>query len=146
MTLKKKVKVLLGSILGTTFLLFAVLVAHIVVMVKNRKPLENPTIQMARVDFRQPVHLSDLTKMEHRIKDMNGVKDTYFNQGSNILIYTFDAKLNSAERIYNGAIKNAGFGAEWYVVAKGDEAKGCPAMDNHSFYGKLTSVVENSIN
>ncbi len=55
MTIKKKLKVAAASLLGITFLFTAVLLIHIVVMIKNRKPLPAATLQMARADFKQAV-------------------------------------------------------------------------------------------
>ena len=146
MSFRKKMKIALGSIAGVAFLLFAVLVVHIVIMVKMRKPPANATVQMARVDFKQSMDPATIAKVEGDIKVMKGVKDVYYNPQSHILIYSFDAKQNNANNIYNTAIQSSGYSANRFAFAKNDMAKGCPVMDNHSFYGKLTSIVSNVIN
>lgn len=143
---KKTLKIAIFSIAGIAFLFFATLIVHIVIMVKNKAPLANATIQMARADFNEPIDAIAATKIQNEIKMQAGVKSTYFNSNSNILVYTFDNRANDAQDIYNNAIKNSGFASERHIVSAEDATKGCPAMDNKSFYGKLTKVVTSIVN
>lgn len=146
MSIQKMLKIAVGAILGGAFLLFAILIVHIAVMVKGRKSLENPTIQMARVDFQRSLNASEIKEIERNVKSQNGVKDIYYNPAAKILIYSFDAKINNAQKIYDVAIKSSGYKAHRFTFTKNEEANGCPAMDNHSVYGKLTNMVETVIN
>lgn len=146
MSIKKKVKIALFGVLGLFFLLFATLIIHIAVMVKGRSPLSEPTVQMARVDFKQQAAPAKIAAVEARIRSLKGVKATYFNQQSNILIYTFDNRRNNAENIYLEAVKPSGMIAAHYVPSSKDLAFGCPAMNGNSFYGKLTDIVSSVVN
>src|ERR1700761_401362 len=120
MKINKKVKIVVASVLGLAFLLFATLVVHIVVMVKGKPPLAMATIQMSRADFQQPVDSVSALKIQKDIKSLPGVKDTYFNLKDHIVVYTFDNKLNSAQGIYDAAIKNSGFRSARYLVSQND--------------------------
>lgn len=142
----KKIKIAIYSILGIAVLFAATLLVHIVIMVKNKVPLANATIQMARANFLEPIDSSNAIRIQNDIKQQPGVKSTYFNSDTHILIYTFDNKANDAQDIYNKAIKNAGFSSERHIVSAQDAAKGCPVIDDNSFYGKLTKVVTTIVN
>ena len=53
MKINKKVKIIVGSILGIFVLLFLVLVVHIA----TAKPLviDNASLQISRIDFKEPI-------------------------------------------------------------------------------------------
>ncbi len=146
MKINKKIKIAIATVSGFAFLFFAALIVHIAIMVKGMQPLSDPTVQMARADFKQPVDSSDGTRIENKIRSLRGVKATYFNLKNYILIYTFDNRLNDAQNIYDKAIKNSGFKSVRYTVSQSDLSKGCPVMNGNSFYGKLTAVVSKVVN
>jgi len=146
MKINKKIKIATCSIAGLALLLFAVLIIHIAIMVKSRLPLVNATVQMARADFKQPVDSLSAAQIQDQVKSLKGVKSTYFNSKDHILVYTYDNNQNTAQNIYDKVIKNSGFRSVRYTVSKDDLAKGCPVMGNHSFYGKLTSIMASIIN
>lgn len=146
MTLKKKIKIAIAGTLGLAVLLFVVLIVHIAIMVKGRTPPENATIQMARADFDQQPDVAGAGVIESRIRAMNGVKDTYYNPASKILIYTFDATKNNAVTIFNRAVKPSGFKVALHTFSKEEMSRGCPAMDNSSFYSKLTAMIARMVN
>lgn len=146
MSIRKKIKIAALTVSGIALLLFAVLIVHIAVMVKGRSPLSQPTVQMARIDFKQNLEPARAVSIENRIRSLKGVKATYFNPGSHIMIYTFDNRQNNAEHIYREAVKPSGIVAVRYVPSSKELASGCPAMDGNSFYGKLTDIVASIIN
>lgn len=141
-----KIKKAILWIGGSIFVLFLVLLVHIVVMVKKMPQPVNATIQLARADFRQPVDSVAANQIQKKVEEVKGVKSTYFNVKDDILIYSFDNKLTNAQNIYDEAIKNCGYVSERYVVKAEDLGKGCPAINNHSFFGKITQIVASVIN
>jgi hypothetical protein len=146
MKLNKKIKIVAFSLLGLAFLFFATLIVHIAIMVKGRPTPAFATIQMARADFKEPVDSLSAVRIQNEIKNLKGVQTTWFNAKDYILVYSFDNKINTAQSIYDAAIKNSGFRSVRYIVGKADLAKGCPVMNNNSFYGKLTEVVAGIVN
>jgi hypothetical protein len=142
----KKWKIAIFSVLGAAFLLFATLVVHIAVMVHQRGPLAFATIQMARSDFQAPVDSARAQEIQKHILTLKGVKSTYCNLKDGILIYTFDNRINTAQQIYDEAIKTSGIPSVRYTVSKKDLARGCPVMNNSSFYGKLTAIISKVVN
>ncbi len=144
MKINKKIKILSGVVFGFAFLLFATLIVHIAIMVKGRPA--DATVQLGRADFKEPVDSLSALKIQNDIKGLKGVQYTYFNAKDYILVYAFDNKVNTAQKIYDAAIKNAGFSSVRYTVGAADLAKGCPVMSNNSFYGKLTGLVAGFVN
>lgn len=142
----KKVKIIIGGIVGIALLFFMVLIIHIGVMVNNREPIANATIQMARADFNVSLDSASVLLIQDNIKELEGVRSTYFNYDSDILIYTFDNRVNRAQNIYDKAIRDSGFPSERITVSAEEAMQGCPAMSNNSFYGKLTRLVAQVIN
>ena len=115
-------------------------------MVKEMRSLPDATIQMARADFMQPVDSLSAVQIENKVMSQEGVKSTYFNPKDYILVYTFDNRINNSQNIYDHAIKNSGFKSERYIVSASDLTKGCPVMNDNSFYGKLTAFVGRFVN
>lgn len=146
MKINKKLKTALKIAGGAVLLFFIVLVTHIVIMVKNRPPLVHSTTQLARADFKQPVDSAAAISIQDGLKKLSGVQTTYFNLKDNILVYGFDNRKNTAENIYDEAIKNCGFTSVRYMVNSKDMANGCPVIDNNSFYGKVTNVIAKIVN
>ncbi|MGF7230228.1 hypothetical protein [Arachidicoccus sp.] len=146
MKINKKVKIAAGSILGIAFLLFATLIVHVAYMVKKEAKEPFAHVQMSRTDFQQPVDSASALAIQNKIKTLKGVKSTYFNLKDNILIYTFDNRENTAQDIYNNAIKNTGFASSRHIVSSKEMNTGCPVMNPNSFYGKLSTLVAKVVN
>lgn len=136
----KRFKIIFGSLVGLAILMFLALLIHIGIMVKKHTP-EERTIQMARADFSQPVDSLEMVHLTNNIKDLAGVRSTFFNPKSKILIYTFDNRKNTAQKIYDEVIKPSGLSSKRFTVSATEMKKGCPVIDQSSFYGKLTALV-----
>lgn len=146
MKINKKIKIALFSIMGFAFLFVAALLVHITLMVKEMRNLPDATIQLARADFKQPVDPINALQIENKVMEQTGVKSTYFNPKDYTLVYTFDNRVNNARNIYDHAIRNDGFLSTRYIVSAADLSQGCPVMNDHSFYGKLTAFVGRFVN
>lgn len=146
MTIKKGIKYTAISVFSLGFLLFATLIVHIAVMVKGNKPLASEHTQLARIDFPQNTDPSVMTKVEQSIKSLDGVQSTYYNPATQILVYAYNNKVQNAENIYQSQIVARNINALKYTVSAADAAKGCPAMNNNSFYGRLTRTISAIVN
>lgn len=146
MKINKKIKIALLSVLGIVTLLIITLLVHVTIMVKEMRALPDATIQMARADFTQPVDSINAVLIENKVMDQPGVKSTYFNSKDYTLVYTFNNRINNAPNIYNHAIKNDGFSSACFIVSAADLSKGCPVMNDNSFYGKLTVFLGKFVN
>lgn len=138
---RKRIKYLLGWAGGIALLFVGVLLVHIVIMVRKMPVLAFPTVQMARIDFTQWVDSSDAVRIQDQVRAQKGVKSTYFNQPAHILIYTYDNRVNNSQAIYQHTIPSSGYAAERHLVSQEDLKQGCPVMNDHSFYGKITAII-----
>lgn len=132
--------------LGVGFLFVATLLIHIVVMVQGKSPLPFATTQIARIDFNEEINPTQAQIIEDKFREFQGVKSTHFNLDDGILVYTFDNRLNDSKQIYDGFMKESNLLGSRYIVSEEDLSRGCPAIDNDSFYGKLTQVVSKVVN
>lgn len=146
MKMTSKFKTALKWSISIVTLLLILLFVHIAVMVKQMPKPSNPTIQLARVDFLEPVDTTSVRLIRSGVSKLRGVKSTYFNTTDNILVYAYDNRVNQSQTIYDAAIKDCGFKSSRYVINAEDAGKGCPAFDNNSFYGKVTQFVSSVIN
>lgn len=146
MKTKKLIKRGVIVVLGAAFLLFATLIIHIAVMVQGKSPLPLATTQIARIDFNEEISPTQAEIIQDKFKEFQGVKSTHFNIQDGILIYTFDNRLNDTKQIYDGFMKGSNLLCSRYVVSEEELSQGCPAIENDSFYGKLTQVVAKVVN
>ena len=146
MKTRQKIKWLLLGTFGLAALLFLTLVIHIAVMVYHKGPLPFEYIQMARADFIQPLDSNQVKQVSNNLKSQKGVKTIYYNPTESNIVYTFDNRKNTAQNIYNHAINQSQTAAKRYTVTSEDLKKGCPVMNSHSFYGKLTTVISKVVN
>lgn len=146
MTIKKGIKYTAISLLSLGFLLFATLIVHIAVMVKGKKPLASEHTQLARIDFSRTADPAAIADIEQSIGALPGVQSTYYNPDTRILVYAYNNKLQDAAQVYQSQVSSRNIDALKYTVSAADAAKGCPAMNNNSFYGKLTKVVSSIVN
>ncbi|WP_222165243.1 hypothetical protein [Edaphocola aurantiacus] len=146
MTIKKGIKYTAISLFSLGFLLFATLIVHIAVMVKGKKPLASEHTQLARIDFSAAADPRTITEIEQSIGTLPGVQSTYYNPATHTLVYAFNNKLQNAAEVYQSQVTSRNIDALKYTVSAADAAKGCPAMDNNSFYGRLTKTVSSIVN
>lgn len=126
--------------------LVIILLVHIVIMVKAMPKLTHPTVQLGRADFSEFVDPGAAGNIQREVAMLPGVTSTYYNKDSRTLVYAFDNRLNSAQKIYDDAIKNCGVHSKRYVVLPGDAAKGCPVMDDNTISGKVTQFISGIVN
>ena len=142
MTTKRKLKIAVGSVLGTVLLLFVVLVAHIA----TAKPLENATIQVSRIDFDKPfddISAMDIKEKMHRIP---GVKSDILVK-RNVVVYFHDNKITDSEKVYHQLMMMGHYNAQRFVVpANLAKQSVCPVMDQNSTYYKFSETVHHIFN
>ena len=146
MTIKKGIKYTAIGVFSLAFLLFATLIVHIAVMVKGKKPLASEHTQLARIDFSTAADPETITEIEQSIGALPGVQSTYYNPATHTLVYAYNNKLQNAADVYQSQIRSRKVDALKYTVSAADATKGCPAMNDNSFYGRLTKTVSSIVN
>lgn len=146
MTIKKGIKYTAIGIFSLGILLFATLLIHIAVMVKGKKPLSSEQTQLARIDFPPATDPVVISEIEQSIKALPGIQSTYYNPATHILVYAYNNKQQSAAQVYESQVSARNVDALKYTVSAADATKGCPAMNDKSFYGRLTKTVSAIVN
>jgi hypothetical protein len=145
MKVNKNTKRILLGVLAFFVLSFVVLVIHVVMVSKSIK-YDNPSLQLARIDFKQPIDSSQAREINTKIRKIDGVGNTHFNLKDGILIYSVDNNKNSDEAVYEKLVSEVPYKAERFLVTNEMAAKGCPAMDKSSFAYQFSNTVNKIFN
>ena len=96
MKINKTVKWIAGSVLGTFTLLLIVLVAHIA----TAKPvqIDNATLQISRIDFKEPIDSLKAKEIHRNLKSIPGVKNDRLNPKTGILVYFHDNRIADSQK------------------------------------------------
>lgn len=145
MTTRKKIKIAIGSVLGIILLLFAVLVIHIA----TAKPvqLDNASLQISRIDFKEPIDSLKAKEIHRAMKSIVGVKNPKFYPEKNVLVYYHDLKVVNSEGVFNQLMSKGDYKAERLVIPVDIASrKVCPAMDQDSFSFKFSRGIQRIFN
>lgn len=145
MKVSKKVKRILVLSVSIFTLLFLVLVVHIAIVTKNIH-YDNASLQLGRIDFKEPIDSAKAKDINHKIRSIAGVGNTHFNIKDGILIYSVNLNKNSNESVYKQLMAQVPYKAEKYVVTEAMSTKGCPVMDKSSFAYQFSNTISNIIN
>lgn len=143
MKINKKVKIAVLSILGVFLLLFAILVYHIA----NAKPIDNATIQVSRIDFKEPIDATKASEINKNMKSIDGVINPHYFPKSNAVVYLHDMKVINSKQVYDQFMKKTNLKAERYIVPENLASKEvCPVMSENSFKAKFSRQVQRIFN
>ena len=105
MKVNRKVKIFLGSIAGIVFLLFLVLVVHIA----TAKPVEvdNATMQISRIDFKEPLDSLKSKEIHRNLKSIQGVKNIKIVSDMELLAFCPKKDLSSILNYFGFSFKRS---------------------------------------
>jgi copper chaperone CopZ len=141
----KKIKVLVGSVLGVVVLLFVVLVVHIA----TAKPVvyDNATLQISRIDFEEAIDSAKAKEIHRNLKSIPGVKNDRINLEKGVVVYFHDNKVINSEEVFNQLIAKGNYKAKRYVISNElAQKKACPVMNEDSFSYKFSRGVQRIFN
>lgn len=145
MKINKTVKWIAGSFLGTITLLLFVLVVHIA----SAKPvqIDNATLQISRIDFKEPIDSLKAKEIHRHLKSIPGVKNDRLNKETGILVYFHDNRINNSENIFNLLMAKGNYKAERFTISNETASKKvCPAMNTNSFSYKFSRGIQRIFN
>src|SRR4051812_34553632 len=91
--------------------LTAVLIIHIY-LVTRTADYPNKTLQLSRIDFKQPVSGAEVQKIQAFVQRLPGVNNAMFNSDTGILIYTYANDQQTSLNVYNQLISAGHYKAE----------------------------------
>jgi hypothetical protein len=142
MTLGKKIKIGVLSILGFLVLMFIILVYHIA----NARPVENATIQVSRIDFDKPFDSMAAVDIRQKLNDIEGVKSDIIIK-RNVVVYFHDNKVADSKKVYDELMQTGHYKAERFLLPEGMANKEvCPVMNEDGISYKFTKFVQRVFN
>ena len=145
MKIHRSIKIAAAGIIGIFLILFTVLVVHIA----TAKPVQydNATLQISRIDFKEPIDTLKAKEIHRNMKSIAGVKNPKFYYGKNVLVYYHDVKVASSEQVFNQLMSKGNYKAERLVIPVNIASKQvCPVMDEGSFKYKFSRGVKRIFN
>ncbi|MGX7667303.1 hypothetical protein [Flavobacterium pedocola] len=141
MKVSKTLKWTISGILGTFTLLFLVLVVHLATV----KPAEydNATLQISRIDFKEPIDPLKAKEIHRHLKTITGVKNDRINTQTGVLVYFHDNRIVNSESVFRQLMAKGNYRAERYIVFQETaNRKVCPVMNTNSFRYKFSRGVQ----
>lgn len=138
MSIKKKIKIAVLSILGITLVLFAVLVHHIA----NARPIENANIQISRIDFDQPFDSLSTIQIKEKLHSIQGVKSDIIVK-NNVVVYFHDNTVVDSKKVFDQLMTKGDYKAQRFILpATLANNQVCPVMKKDSFKYKFSKWVQ----
>lgn len=142
MKINKKIKIILLSIFGIAFLLFAILVYHIA----NARPIENATIQISRIDFDKPFDSLSTLKVKRHLLAIDGVKSDIIVK-NNVVVYFHDNRLADSKKVFNQLMQKDNYKASRFILpASLANKQVCPVIQKDGLSYKFTKFVQSVFN
>ncbi|WP_246014001.1 hypothetical protein [Flavobacterium dankookense] len=141
----KKIKVLVGSVLGVVVLLFVVLVVHIA----TAKPVvyDNATLQISRIDFEEAIDSAKAKEIHRNLKSIPGVKNDRINMEKGVVVYFHDNKITNSKRVYEQLMAKGNYKAKPFIISNElAQKKVCPVMAEDSFSFKFSRGIQRLFN
>jgi copper chaperone CopZ len=145
MKINRTVKLVVGSIFSIVLLLVVVLVVHIA----TAKPVEvdNATMQISRIDFKEPLDSLKSKEIHRNLKSISGVKNVKINNEKAVAVFFHDNRIVNSEQVYNELMNKGNYNAQRFVVSDEIAAKKvCPAMNTDSFSYKFSRGIQRIFN
>lgn len=145
MKIHKYVKIAIGSVLGIFLVLFIVLIVHIA----TAKPVEfdNATLQISRIDFKEPIDSAMAKQINRDMKSIPGVKNPSVFAEKRVVVFFHDMKIVNSEQVYKQLMAKGNYKAERLIIpANIASNKVCPVMDQSSFSYKFSRGIQRIFN
>lgn len=138
MSIKKKIKIAVLSIIGITLVLFVVLVHHIA----NARPIENANIQISRIDFDQPFDSLSTIQIKEKLHSIQGVKSDIIVK-NNVVVYFHDNTVADSKKVFAELMTKGDYKAQRFILpATMANNQVCPVMKKDSFKYKFSKWVQ----
>lgn len=130
--MRKKLKIIGLSLLGTTFLLVIILVIHIAIA----KPVvyDNASMQISRIDFQEPLDSIKIKEIHRNLKSIPGFINDSYNIKNNVVVFFHDNKIADSKKIYDALMEKGNYKATRYILPTNLKNKqACPVIQEGSF-------------
>ena len=142
MTLRKKIKIAFFSILGFVLLMFVILVYHIA----TARPVENPTMQVSRIDFDKPFDSIAAVDIKQKLHEIAGV-GSEITVKRNVVVYFHNNRIADSKKVYDELMTKGNYKAERFILpANLANKQVCPVMRRDGISYKFTKFIQGIFN
>ncbi len=142
MKINKKVKVAVLSILGLFIFFNVFMIWHVLDMTKKENDLDNKTIQVSRIDFKEQIDSLKVKEVIKNLKNIPGVINPHYFTRTNAVVYLHDMKIINSSDVFKQFISKVKYKAKQFKVPENLAGKEvCPAIKKDGFYYKYTQLV-----
>lgn len=131
--------------LATAVVLFAVLVVHIA-MVSDKRTQHLANMQLARIDFAQPIAEDEASIISRSMADLPGIQHARVNIERTNIVYSYDRGMQQQETVFRIVDLMSSAPCSRVIISADQAAKGCPAMAQRSALAMLTGWVQRTFN
>ncbi len=134
-------RIVLGASL-IFLMIFTMVVYHIATM----PPIDNPTVQISRIDFDQKLDSIKANEIKNSIRSINGVKNDVIIK-ENVLVYFHDNRIADSKQVYESLMAKVDLKAQRFEVPAHLANKStCPVTGSNGIINKFTSTVQHIFN
>lgn len=145
MKTKKTIKIIATSIGGVMLLLLIVLIAHIALA----KPVayDNATIQVSRIDFKDPITPAQAKEITANLKSIPGVTSDNLIIKNNVVVYFHDNKITNSSKVFKTLMAKGKYDAKPFTIPTAIASQQvCPVMNTDSFSYKFSRGIQRIFN
>ena len=140
--MKKVIKKIAVSLLIIGVLLLAITVYHIA----SKKPIDNATVQISRIDFDKPFDSIASIEIQKKLHEIPGVK-TDIIVVRNVVVYYHEKKIANSKQVFDQLMAKGNYKAQRYLLPEQFANKSvCPVMDENSFNYKFSQFIQRIFN
>ncbi len=123
-----KLKRTLLIALGSLVLLFGVLVWHVHLVTRPKPTAHLANIQLARIDFLEPLSYPEASTIRRAIAALPGVQHARVNLEDQNVVYSYDRAVQDQQAVFTMVNDLSSVPCARLVVTAEAAASGCPAM------------------
>ena len=140
--MKKVIKKIAVSLLIIGVLLLAITVYHIA----SKKPIDNATVQISRIDFDKPFDSIASIEIQKKLHEIPGVK-TDIIVVRNVVVYYHEKKIANSKQVFDQLMAKGNYKAQRYLLPEQFANQSvCPVMDENSFNYKFSQFIQRIFN
>lgn len=139
-------KKIIIRVLLSIVVIFVLLVAITVYHIATKKPIDNATVQISRIDFDKPFDSLGKIDIQKKLHEIPGVKTDMVVE-KNVVVYFHEKKIANSKQVFDQLMKKGDYKAQRFLVPDSIAQKSvCPAMPEDGIKYKFSKFVQSIFN
>lgn len=131
------------ALVALVIVLFTVLVVHIAI-VTNPKGKPHYGVQLARIDFKEPMSPQRISEISAYVRGIKGVGNTMYNESANNLVFAYNTAQVSGSEVYQKVVSEQHVAAHRFLLTPEEIARTakCPVMKDKGVLKILAQKIQ----